>query len=66
VFHELISGRESAGQSLAVKLGDLSVEDDVGSSSKPKISAFSALAAIQDDGPAAEDEDEDFGGLMVC
>jgi hypothetical protein len=43
------------------------VDDDYGNKSKRGISGYAALSMIDDTGaaPAVEEEEEDFGGLMV-
>lgn len=40
------------------------VDEDTNSRSKGAFSGYAALSMVND-GPAAEEEDEDFGGLMV-
>lgn len=61
----LITFREKAGESVAnnnvLNGADDEVED---APDKPKVSAFAALG-VEDTG-AEPEEEEDFGGLMVC
>ena len=67
VGHRLPLDGTKAGTSVAGNNTSVSVDypdDDVPqSASKPGFSAFAALGTT--DGPA-EEEEEDFGGLMVC
>ena len=69
LFTSLIRSRETAGTSVANNNASSSQDagaasdDDFKPAAKAGFSAFSALGG--DDGDAAPDEGEDFGGLMV-
>jgi hypothetical protein len=63
LLSNLVTFREKAGESIASQLAGVEVNGDDEGTSKSK---FSAFAALQDEGNGVdEDEEQDFGGLMV-
>lgn len=60
--------RETAGTSVAGNNVAAPADDDAGDDAPPTKSkaGFSAFAALGLEEPAAEEEEEDYGGLMVC
>ena len=54
--------REKAGETVP---SQLPADDPPATKSKSAFAGFAALDVGADDGPAPEEEEEDFGGLMV-